>query len=59
MGKVTKEELKNLIRTLPFTQIGIQYGITDNAVRKYCDRFNLPRTKKEINSYTDEEWALI
>jgi hypothetical protein len=59
MGKITKEELKNLIRALPFTQIGSQYGITDNAVRKYCDKFNLPRTKKEINSYTDEQWALI
>lgn len=55
----TREELKQLIRTKPFTQIGNDYGISDNAVRKWCDKFNLPRTKKQINSYSDEEWNLI
>lgn len=59
MGEVTREELKNMIRNLPFTQIGIKYGISDNAVKKYCDKLNLPRTKREIQTYTDEEWALI
>lgn len=54
-----REELKKLIRSKPFTQIGIQYELTDNSIRKWCDKFNLPRTKKEINSYSDEEWDLI
>ena len=56
---VTREELKNLIRTIPFTQIGNKFNVTDNAIRKWCDKFNLPCTKKEINSYSDEEWDLI
>lgn len=56
---VTREELKNLIRTVPFTQIGKKYGVSDNAIRKWCDKFNLPRTVKDIKSYTDEEWKLI
>ncbi len=56
---VTREELKQLIRTLPFTQIASKYNITDNAVRKWCDKFNLPRTKKEINSYSNEDWTLL
>ena len=56
---VTREELKQLIRTMPFTTIGEQFKISDNAIRKWCDKFNLPRTKKEINSYSDEEWALL
>ena len=56
---VTREELKQLIRTQPFTQIGKRFQMTDNAVRKWCDKFNLPRTKKEINSYSDEEWDKI
>ena len=58
-AKLEREELKNLIRTLPFTVIGQQCGVTDNAVRKWCDSYNLPRTKKEIKTYTDEEWANI
>lgn len=54
-----RETLKNLIRTLPFTQIGIKFGVTDNAIRKWCDVENLPRKKTEINQYTDEQWAKI
>jgi len=56
---VSREELKELIRTTPFTQIGKKYTVTDNAIRKWCDKFNLPRTKKEINSYDDAEWSKV
>lgn len=56
---ISREELKKLIRTTPFTTIGKQYGVTDNAVRKWCDKYNLPRKVKEIKSYSDEEWELI
>ena len=56
---ITREKLKEQIRTIPFTQIASQYKITDNAVRKWCDKFNLPRTKKEIQQYTDEQWLEI
>ena len=56
----TREELKQLIRTISFVKIGKQYGqVTDNTVRKWCDNYFLPRTKKEINSYTNEEWEKI
>lgn len=55
----SREELKLLIRTKPFTQIGVIFNVSDNAVRKWCINYNLPRTKKEINSYSDEEWANI
>lgn len=55
----SREDLKQLIRTLSFTQIGEQFGVGDNSIRKWCDSMNLPRTKKEINSYSDEEWELI
>lgn len=41
-----REILKSLIRSTPFTQIGQQYGVTDNAIRKWCDEYSLPRTKK-------------
>lgn len=56
---ITREELKDLIRTTPFTTIASQFGYTDNAIRKWCDKFNLPRKKSEINSYSDEEWTKI
>ena len=56
---ITRQELKDLIRTIPFTQIGTKYNVSDNAIRKWCVQYNLPRTKKEINSYSDEEWLKI
>ena len=55
----TRQELKQMIRTIPFTKIGSMYNINDSSIRKWCDSYNLPRTKKEINSYSDEEWEGI
>lgn len=56
---ITREQLKDLIRNEPFTHIGTKFGVTDNAIKKWCDKFNLPRTKREINQYSDEQWKLI
>lgn len=56
---VTREELKELIRTTPFTKIGEKFGVSDNAIRKWCDKFNLPRKVTEIKQYSDEEWSKI
>lgn len=56
---VTREELKLLIRTTPFTKIGKKYNISDNMVRKWCDKFDLPRRSSEIKAISDEEWSKI
>jgi len=55
----TREELKNMIRTLPFTTIGKQFGVTDNAIRKWCRAENLPSKVKDIKNYSDEEWSKL
>lgn len=55
----SREKLKQLIRTLPFTTIAKQYGATDNAIRKWCDAENLPRKKSIINAISDEDWINI
>lgn len=55
----SREELKQLIRTTPFTTIGKIYNVSDNAVRKWCDKYNLPRKVTDIKNYTDEQWELI
>ena len=54
-----REELKQLIRTMPFTKIGEQFGVSDNAIRKWCDIEKLPRKATEIKKYSDAEWELI
>ena len=54
-----REQLKYLIRNTPFTKIGIQFGVSDNAIRKWCKSMNLPYKAKEIKQYTNEEWNNI
>ena len=54
-----RNELKKLIRNTPFTQLGKQFGVSDNSIRKWCKAENLPSKSAEIKSYTNEEWELI
>lgn len=56
---VTREELKLLIRTKPFTQIATMFQVSDTAIRKWCDFYNLPRKVTDIKKYSDIEWEKI
>jgi len=49
-----RELLKHLIRTKSFLEIGRMFNVTDNAIRKWCDYYFLPRKKSEIKNYSDE-----
>lgn len=55
----SREELKQLIRNEAFTKIAKKYNVSDNAIRKWCKAENLPSTKKEINSYSEEQWLSL
>lgn len=55
----TRQELKELIRNIPFTQIGKQFKVSDNTVRRWCDAYKLPRKRSIINNISDEEWEKI
>ena len=54
-----RETLKNLIRNKTFIDIGKQYNVRDNTIRKWCKKVNLPTKRTEINNYSDEEWLNI
>ena len=54
-----RDELKTLIRTKSFTEIGKQFKGSDNAIRKWCKAEGLPSKKQDIKLYTDEEWKFI
>lgn len=56
---LTKQKLKDLIRTTPFVKIGEMFNVSDNAIRKWCKHFNLPSKTTEIQRISDEEWELI
>lgn len=56
---VSRQELKNRIRVIPFTVIAKEFNTCDKTIKRWCKIYNLPTTKKEINSYSDEEWEKI
>lgn len=37
-----KELLQKLVKDCPFTEIGKIYGVSDNAVRKWCKKYDIP-----------------
>lgn len=55
----SREELKEQIYNQSFLQIGKQYGVSDNAVRKWCKKYNLPFQKSVIKNISQEKWASI
>lgn len=54
-----REELKRMIREIPFTQIAKEYDVSDKAIVKWCKAVNLPSRKVDINAISDEEWIKI
>ena len=56
---VSRDELKNMIRNTSFVQIGKYFNISDNAIRKWCKKLNLPYSSNEIKKYSDIEWESI
>lgn len=55
----SRDDLKEMIRNTPFVKIANSFDVTDNAVRRWCKDYNLPFTKRDIDSYSDEEWNNI
>jgi group I intron endonuclease len=56
---VTRDILKQEIRTISFAELGKKYGVSDNAIKKWCKTYNLPYKKSDINNYSDKEWEDI
>ena len=44
----SKEELSKLLKESNFSVIGRTYGVSDNAVRKWCKYYELPYRKKDL-----------
>lgn len=56
---LTREELKYLVRNFPLDVISKKCNCVAATVCRRLEQLNLPSTKKEINSYSDEEWEQL
>ena len=54
----SKEELKKMIFSISFTEIGKKYNVSDSCIRKWCKKENLPYTKKEIRKLIQKNIAV-
>ena len=59
VNRPSRETLKDMIRSMPFTKIGQQFGVSDNAIRKWCIDMYLPSKSKDIKNFSDEDWTKI
>lgn len=55
----SRNELKKFIRGKSMLEVGRMFNVSDNTIRKWCISENLPSRKKDILSFTDEEWEKI
>lgn len=57
VNKVTRPDKETLINNFKeyktFTALGRLYGVSDNAVRKWFSKFNLPTHSKELKTLLD------
>lgn len=45
-----KDDLEKLIKEKSFVELGRIYGVSDNAVKKWCKSYGLPHRKKDLVS---------
>ena len=48
VDRPTKDELVRLITASGFTQVGRIYGVSANAIIRWCKSYGIPHTKKEL-----------
>lgn len=51
----SKEILWEKIYKTSFSAVAREYGVSDNAIRKWCDSYNLPRHSKELKKLYETE----
>lgn len=52
----SREVLKEKIKTGNFVQIGKEYNVSDNTIRKWCKFYGLPFHSYVIRGLSDYEW---
>lgn len=52
------EDLKHLVWAFPLIEVGKSLGVSGNAVKKYCDKNNIPRPQKGYWTLKSEGRAL-
>lgn len=52
-GRPTSEELYELLKHTPFTTVAETYGVSDNAIRKWCKSYEIPSKSSYYRKYRE------
>lgn len=56
---ISRNDLKQRIRNESYTKIAKDFNVIDNAVRKWCKKYDLPVKSRDIKKYSDTEWSKL
>ena len=54
-----REKFKELVWNNSFSELGRRFQVSDNAIKKWCDFYHLPRKRSEIKNFTYQEWKQL
>jgi hypothetical protein len=52
-------ELARMIKGIGFRNVGKQFGVSDNAVKKWCETYGIPRQLKDLINWCNEKAGII
>lgn len=55
----SRDDLKERIRNTSFSALSREYGVSDNAIRKWCRCYGLPDKVSDIMQISEKEWDSI
>lgn len=55
----SKEQLATDVQSMPMTKVGEKYGVSDNAIRKWCKNEEIPVPKREPGFWTKLKLGLV
>lgn len=55
----SREELKQLIRNNTFADLSRMFDVSDNSIKKWCKKYELPHRTSDIKLISDEDWEFI
>ena len=54
-----RDLLKHEIRNFCFSDLATKYNVSPTTIRRWCNYYNLPSLKKEISSFSENEWDKV
>ena len=59
IDRPAKIDLAKMIKKSGFTNVGKRFGVSDQAIKKWCKSYGIPHTKNELIAWYNEQIGII